>query len=177
MKLHFETLIACIVPAALSGAGMAATPVPQVPDILKAPQNEVLTFVAQASGVQIYECRPVKDHPGHFEWVLKGPEAELFEGGRIVGRHYAGPTWEADDGSKVIGQIRARANGPDANAIPWLLLGAKSNSGNGVFSRTRTIQRINTIGGLAPSTACKPEQAGQETHVIYEAAYYFYATP
>jgi hypothetical protein len=178
MKLHIGTLIACVVPAAMPGAGMAATPIPpQVPESLKAAHGEVLTFVAQAAGVQIYECRAVKDKPAHFEWVLKGPEAELFDGGRIIGRHYTGPTWEANDGSKVVGQIKARANGPDSSAIPWLLLTAKSNSGDGVFGRTRSIQRIHTVGGLAPTAACRPEQAGQETHVNYEAAYYFYAAP
>ena len=74
------------------------------------------------------------DDPGRFEWTLKAPEADLFDrAGRKIGTHYAGPTWESGDGSKVVGEVKGRDNGPDPSAIPWLLLAAKSNSGSGVL--------------------------------------------
>lgn len=76
--------------------------------------------------MQLNECKASKDDPMEFEWVFKAPEAELFNSaGKRIGRHYSGPTWEANDGSKVIGEVKARDNGPDPNAIPWLLLSAK----------------------------------------------------
>src|SRR5512143_3698315 len=114
----------------------------EVPGVLKAPATQVLSLETQAAGVQIYECKASKDDPTRFEWVFKAPEAELFDStGKKIGRHYAGPTWESNDGSKVVGEVRAKDNGPDPNAIPWLLLSAKSNSGSGIFSQTQSIQR------------------------------------
>ena len=60
----------------------------------------------------------------------------------------------------------------DATAIPWLLLRAVSADGPGIFARTTYIQRVNTVGGLAPST---PGTAvGQEADVPYTAEYFFY---
>jgi len=149
---------------------------PAVPDALKPPMTHVLSLETRATGVQIYTCNASKDDPTRFEWVFKAPEADLFDrSGRKIGKHYAGPTWEANDGSKVVGEVKARADGPDPTAIPWLLLTAKSTSGNGVFSRTQDIQRVHTVGGKAPADGCNQAHAGQETRVAYKAIYYFYA--
>jgi hypothetical protein len=76
----------------------------------------------------------------------------------------------------VIGEVKARDDGLDPTAIPWLLLRAKSTSGNGVFSRTQNIQRVYTVGGKAPADGCDQARAGQETRVAYKATYYFYAS-
>src|SRR6185503_67311 len=76
-----------------------------IPDKLRGGPNETLAMVVPAKGVQIYECRPRRAK---------------------IGRHYAGPHWEASDGSKVLGTVRERADAPAAGAIPWLLLSAKS---------------------------------------------------
>ena len=67
---------------------------PVVPENLKVPATQTLSVVAEASGVQIYECSASKTEPTRFEWVFKAPEAELFDpAGRKMGNHYAGPTW------------------------------------------------------------------------------------
>lgn len=134
-----------------------------------------LSLETQAAGVQIYECKASKDDPTRIEWIFKAPEAELFDNvGKKIGRDYAGPTWESNDGSKVVGEVRARYNGPDPNAIPWLLLSAKSNSGSGVFSHTQSIQRLYTAGGKEPAEGCNQAQVGKEARVTYKAKYYFY---
>ena len=159
-------------------AGCAATNVgtnPLVPENLKVPAGQTLSFVSPATGVQIYECRAAKADPAQFEWLFKAPEADLFDlSGKTIGKHYAGPTWESNDGSKVAGEVKARDDGPAATAIPWLLLAAKSTSGNGVFSRTQSIQRLYTVGGKAPAAACSKAQLGREARVPYKATYYFY---
>ena len=148
---------------------------PDVPEALKVPANQVLFLETQAAGVQIYECRASKDDPSRLEWIFKAPEAQLFdEAGKKIGRHYAGPTWESNDGSKVVGEVRAQDKGPDPTAIPWLLLNAKSTSGSGVFSQTQSIQRLYTSGGKAPSEGCSQAKVGQEARVQYKAKYYFY---
>jgi hypothetical protein len=150
-------------------------PIPSVPDDLKAPATEVVSLETEATGVQIYECNASKNDPARFEWVFKAPEADLYDEARNkIGKHYAGPTWESNDGSKVVGEVKARNNGPEPSAIPWLLLNAKSTSGTGVFGKTTSIQRVNTVGGLAPIEACSQTQAGKIARVGYKATYYFY---
>ncbi len=128
-----------VVPAAAVAAGFAllapalAATLPAVPDKLKAPADQTLALDLRASGVQIYVCSAHKDDATKFEWTLKAPEAELSDAaGKKVVKHYGGPTWEAVDGSKVVGELKARDDGPDPNAIPWLLLSAKTVSGNGM---------------------------------------------
>ena len=149
---------------------------PDVPEALRPPADQVLALEALATGAQIYICSAIQDQPTRFEWVFKAPEAELFDkAGRQIGKHYAGPTWEANDGSAVVGELKARDSGPDPTAIPWLLLSAKSNSGTGVFSRIKSIQRLQTVGGKAPSETCNHDNAQQVVRVPYKATYYFYA--
>jgi hypothetical protein len=147
-----------------------------VPAILKVPDTQVLVVAAHGVGVQIYECQATKDDARRFAWNLKAPEADLlYTSGKKFGKHYAGPTWEAADGSKVVGDVVSRDNGPNASAVPWLLLRAKSTSGNGVFSTTLSIQRLHTTGGKAPATGCDSSQSRKEARVPYTADYYFYA--
>jgi len=148
---------------------------PSVPDNLRPASTEVLALETEATGVQIYECGASKEDPARFEWTFKAPEAALFDhAGNRIGKHYAGPTWESNDGSKVVGEVKARDNGPAPDAIPWLLLTAKSTSGSGVFGDTKSIQRLQTVGGKAPNETCNPAQVGKVARVAYKASYYFY---
>jgi hypothetical protein len=162
--------------AQLSGcASSSAAGAPDAPEALRPPADQVLAVEALATGVQIYECAANQDQPPRFDWVFKAPEAELFDkAGRKIGKHYAGPTWESTDGSAVVGELKARDGGPDASAIPWLLLSAKSSSGTGVFGQIKSIQRLQTVGGKAPSQPCSRDNAQQVVRVPYRAAYYFY---
>jgi hypothetical protein len=145
-----------------------------IPPALHVSQGQQLALKVHATGVQIYACQPNKDDPTRFEWAFKAPEAALLgRGGRQVGKHYAGPSWESNDGSKVVGSVVAKET-PDPQSIPWLLLSAKSNAGKGVFSDVRSIQRVRTVGGIAPSGACGPNQLNQELRTSYSADYLFY---
>ena len=149
-------------------------PTVAVPEKLRGAPNETLAMVVAAKGVQIYECRPRRDEIGAFEWAFVAPEADLFDRqGAEIGRHYAGPHWEASDGSKVLGTVRERADAPAAGAIPWLLLSAKSVGPQGAFSSVTSIQRVNTAGGVAPPDGCHPSSSGASARVAYTADYYF----
>ena len=77
-----------------------------------------------------------------------------------TGKHYAGPHWESTDGSKILGTVKERANAPTSDAIPWLLLAAKSVGPDGSFSKVTSIQRVNTAGGVAPATGCSQATPG-----------------
>ena len=177
MKHRYALAIAKVSLVALlaSISTAKAGSMPEVPEALKVPATQVLSLETQAAGVQIYECKTSKGDPKLFEWVFKAPEAELFDSAdKKIGRHYAGPTWESNDGSKVVGEVKAKDNGPDPNAIPWLLLSAKSTSGSGVFSQVQSIQRLQTTGGKAPAESCDQAQLGKEARVPYKAKYLFY---
>jgi hypothetical protein len=150
-------------------------PPPDVPPALQAPAGQKLAHMLHATGVQIYQCKAGAKDPSRYSWIYQEPKAELSDrSGKDVGRHYAGPTWESDDGSKVVADVVARADAPGGRGIQWLLLRAKSNTGKGVFAKVQSIQRLNTIGGLAPPDACDAAHADQRTRVPYSADYYFY---
>ena len=148
----------------------------EVPDTLRPGPNESLAMISPAEGVQIYECRARKDRAGEYEWTFVAPQAVLYDGhGAKVGLHYAGPHWESADGSRIAGTLKARADAPAANAIPWLLLAAKSVGPEGSLSRVTSVQRIHTSGGLAPEDGCSGTTTGKQARVGYTADYYFFA--
>ena len=145
----------------------AAENLKAIPENLSPAVGESLKRVIRAKGVQIYECRDQK-------WVFVAPDADLFdEKGNRIGRHYAGPHWEATgDGSKILGTVKTRADAPEAGAIPWLLLTTKSVGGRGYFSDVTSIQRVATHGGAAPGSGCPHD--GLVARVSYTADYYFF---
>ena len=149
--------------------------IPNAPAALHAQPGQVLTLVAKGTGVQIYTCAISKIDSSKYEWVFKAPEADLQNAhGKSIGKHYGGPTWEANDGSKVVGQVKASSNESDPKSIPSLLLNAVSNSGSGVFAKTTSIQRLFPVSGKAPVDGCDQEHLGKEARVSYTAQYYFY---
>ena len=159
-----------IIAAAALLAGCASA---IIPEKLNPTAAETMTMIVPAKGVQIYECRAGKT--GAYEWAFVGPEAELFDTtGKSIGRHYAGPHWEAADGSKVLAKLVERADAPKAGDIPWLLLGARSVGRDGAFSKVTSIQRVNTAGGVAPKAGCSEGNAGTPARVPYTADYYFF---
>ena len=151
----------------------AAATAQQVPEALRAPANEQLVMQVHAKGDQIYSCKADGPQPA---WTLKAPEAQLFDkDGKTFGKHFAGPSWEASDGSRVVGKAAANVPSPEADSIPWLLVKVVSHAGEGVLAQVTSIQRINTKGGKAPATGCDAAHAGQEARVPYSADYLFYA--
>jgi hypothetical protein len=154
---------------------LAAQQDPQrVPPQLQPPANEQLLLEVHAKGDQIYTC---KSEAAQFTWTLKAPDARLFDqDGKAFGKHFAGPSWEANDGSRVIGKAVANVPSPDPDSIPWLLVTVVGHSGNdGILSRATTIQRLNTKGGKVSAAGCDAAHSGQDTRVPYSADYIFYA--
>ena len=144
-----------------------------IPPQLQPPAGEQLLFQVHAKGDQVYVC---KNEAAQFTWTLKAPDAQLFDSnGKPFGKHFAGASWEAEDGSRVTGKAAASAPSPDANSIPWLLVTVVSHAGSGVLDRVTTIQRINTEGGKAPASGCDASHVDQEIRVHYSADYRFYA--
>jgi hypothetical protein len=126
-----------------------------------------LVLYAHAHGDQIYTWQASSK-----SWKLKAPDASFTSEAGPKGRHYAGPAWDCDDGSKVVGRRDAEHPAPDSSAIGWLRLVATSHGGNGILSKVTYIQRINTTGGKAPSSPGAKD--GEEVRVPYTADYIFY---
>lgn len=149
---------------------------PRVPAGLEVPAGNELASRATGVGVQIYVWTVNPTNAALANWVFKAPHAVLFalhedERDDVLGIHFAGPTWQGNDGSKV-GGARVASVTVNSNAIPWLLLQATNSFGDGTFTGTTYIQRLNTLGGLAPTTP--GNTAGEEALVPYIADYYFY---
>jgi hypothetical protein len=162
---------ATLLAAASTVLGFSVT-AQRVPQRLQPPANEQLLLRVHAQGDQIYTC---KSDAAQFTWTLKAPDAQLFDkDGKLVGKHFAGPSWEANDGSRVTGKTVASAPSPDADSIPWLLIKILSHDGQGVLSRASTVQRLNTKGGKAPVSGCDASHAEQEVRAPYSADYLFY---
>lgn len=165
------------VSASLLAIAIAAVPhsltAQQLPPQLQPPANEQILLQVHAKGDQVYTC---KSEAAQFTWTLKAPDAQLFDKeGKPFGKHFAGPSWEATDGSRVTGKAVANAPSPDVDSIPWLLVNFLSHDGTGILSRATTIQRLNTKGGKAPASGCDASHVGQELRVPYSADYLFYA--
>ena len=125
-------------------------------------------------GVQIYECKIIDGKPA--AWAFASPEADLFdESGARVGKHYAGPTWELNDGSKIVGTVKERADSATPRAIPCLLLSAKSTGSAGKLEKVSSFQRFNKMGGVAPATGCTADDIGKQARVYYKADYVYFA--
>ena len=149
------------------------THVPAIPAELAVPEGGRLSFWLKARGVQVYACKQAAD--GGAAWTFVEPDADLFGplGLFQVGHHYAGPTWELDDGSTVVG-ARVAGVTVDTTAIPWLLLKAVSTTGPGLLSKVTYIQRVQTTGGIAPNSGCDASHVGASADVPYTAIYTFY---
>jgi hypothetical protein len=122
--------------------------------------------------VQIYTCA-IPAAGGAPVWTLKAPHAVLGKHG-VDAIHFAGPSWQANDGSLVTATRVASAPAPDTTDIAWLLLQAATHKGAGVFADVTWIQRLSTEDGAAPATGCDDAHVGAEVLAPYAADYFFY---
>lgn len=146
-----------------------------LPDGVKVPAGNRVVSQTVGVGDITYECRAKKDMAGQFEWVFVGPDAVLNDrNGMQVGKYYGPPaTWESKDGSKITGtQVAVAPNG--AGNIPHQLVKANPAVGTGAMSGVTYIQRVATVGGVAPMAACDSGKAGAKQKVRYQADYIFW---
>ena len=151
-------------PASVTGAEM--------PDPLASGEILVGTVHIQylhAQGAQVYECKVGAS--GKLAWYFREPIATLLVGGRTVGRHYAGPNWELDDGSAITGKVLGSTPGATPKDIPLLKLEVVARHGAGGLADVTTIERINTKDGVAEGPC---QTAGAFLSMPYSADYAFY---
>ena len=156
-RLGMIALVLAIAFMARDSIGQAAK------ESIDVPPHSRLLLRAVGSGDQVYGCV-------NGSWVLKAPDAKLLDQeGSVIGRHFAGPTWQLNDGSWVKGKAVAKQVAPDVTGVPWLLL--ESVDGTGRLRAVRFIQRTETHGGNAPDGSCSQ---GATLRVPYTATYSFY---
>lgn len=177
MKMSIKAALATA-PFALIGCSYlpSMSSAPDVPAPIAVPAGTKMSMRTVGVGELTYECREKQGAAGTFEWTFVAPTATLWDGNRTkaIGKYYAGPTWESNDGSKVTGKQLAIAPATNAGAIPLQLVQAAPATGIGSMQGVTYIQRLNTVGGIAPQEACAASSAGQRRQVKYEADYVFY---
>jgi Protein of unknown function (DUF3455) len=168
---------------------------PSVPSDLVVPSGNKPFLVGHAFGTQNYVCLPSAASTTGFAFTLFTPEATLLdENDEQVITHFFGPNpaepgviraaWQhSRDSSTVWAKV---VNSPSTdplfvapNSIPWLLLqeaGVQAGpTGGDVLTSTTFIQRVNTHGGVAPSSGCSaPTDVGNKAFMPYTADYFFY---
>lgn len=178
IRLSRLLVVALVAAAATVSGAQLAHAGPEEPDMpadIAVPDGHKLFLIGHAVGVQIHKCNATASG---FLWSFVGPRADLFDrNGKLLATHFGGPTWQARDGSYVVGKAEKRVT-PDASAIPWLLLSAPTTAAGPDGDRltgTKFIQRIATTGGLEPPAAeCNATTAGTTKEVPYTADYTFW---
>jgi hypothetical protein len=175
-RFSFGSVAALFASALLAAC---ATPAPSVdnnalPAEVRAPAGARFMFLTTGVGELTYECRVRSDDPFLHAWAFVSPVATLYGPGRkALGKYYAGPTWEHNDGSRVTGKQVAVSPAAPGN-IALQLVKADTPMGSGALQNVTHVQRLNTKGGVAPQAACNAANAGARQVVGYEADYAFY---
>ena len=191
MKKVIAVLCVLVLAPALSraqGAGPNRVIAPEVPTEIEVPDGHVPFLVAHAVGTQGYFCL---SSGASSMWVPFGPQATLFDEEPVqVMTHFLSPnpdqgwalraTWQdARDTSAIWAGLAIPSS--DGNyvapgAIPWLRLTVVGQEpgpdGGDRLTAATYIHRVNTIGGIAPTTPCN--EADRRALVPYQADYYFY---
>jgi Protein of unknown function (DUF3455) len=150
---------------------LAGPPSPTgVPDQIQVGDGNKVFLIGHGVGVQIYSCNGSV-------WSAAVPRADLFDdNGKLIIDHFAGPSWQAKDGSKAVGTVVDKVM-VDETAIPWVLLSATTTRGpdGDRLVDTTFIQRLDTTGGLTPPAAdCNAATANTVVEVPYTAEYVFW---
>jgi hypothetical protein len=175
----YAVAAALALPALLPGAAYAEKPpAPDVPADIRVPAGNVPFLLGHATGTQNYTCQPSSASSTGYAWTFVAPSATLVDDkGKTIVTHFAGPTWQAKDGSSVVAALDKSVPGAPG-AIAWLRLRATSTTRGphhgDRLTATTYIQRVNTTGGLAPASGCDASTVGAAANVPYTADYYFY---
>jgi len=171
---HFAAVASILVSLTACGSTLIA---PETPAPVSVPVGNKLVMIAVGSGDLNYECRVKANSTVAYEWVFAGPNAVLTDkNGVVVGKYYGGPTWESNDGSKVTGK-QVAISPASATAIPLQLVKANAvpnATTMGAMTDITYIQRLSTIGGIAPTDSCSIDNLGAKKLVKYQADYFFY---
>jgi hypothetical protein len=164
---------------------------PPVPENIQVEADHKAYFVGHAFGTQNYVCLPSSSSPTGFAWTLFGPQANLFnDADRQITTHFSRPNPDENDTVRPVWQHSRDTSSVMARMVPngfvkvpgaidWLLLEVirteEGPTGGDKLKGTTFIQRLNTVGGVAPATGCTQlAEVGNRQYVPYAADYFFY---
>jgi hypothetical protein len=177
---------------------------PDVPDEINVPEGNTPFLVGHAFGSQNYICLPCPNpstpanqcpDTSGFAWLLFTPEATLFDDNdKQIITHFFSPnpaengtiraTWQHSKDSSVVWGGKATAYTKSdfvaPGAVAWLRLpmaGIQDGpTGGDTLTATSFIQRVHTLGGVAPADGCSGlSDVGAKAFQPYTADYFFYA--
>lgn len=187
------TALALAFTLALSTVSHAQTVTPPaVPAGIEVLAPNEAFLIGHAFGSQNYECQP-SESLGRVAWTLFTPQATLFDDSfdQLI-THFNSPNPDEGDGAVVVratwqdstdsSRFWAKATGVvtvDPTAIAWVRLQVvgtrRGPTGGDELSESTFVQRVNTKGGLAPTTGCDQlTDVGGKAFVPYTADYVFY---
>ena len=163
-------LALAILAAALPALAQVSEPAGLTPR-MRVGGNEAPAFMLRATGTHVYECRAVQ---GGYAWTFLNPDATLFEGTRSIATHTSPSMWESStDRSSTSGRVAATQPAGPGN-LPWTLWRTQSSGDGGMFTGVTSVQRVNTVGGVAPAAGCGDTSVGSESRASFTADFYFY---
>lgn len=134
-----------------------------------APAADAEAFAAlDATGIAVYACRGGA-------WQAVDADALLSVVGRTtLDLHHFGPSLLWNDASSAV-VAQAASAVVDTRWAPWVLWNVTAHgAAAGVLSPVTQVQRLSTVGGGAPTTACGSGNAGQTAEVAFTARYFLY---
>ncbi len=169
---------------------------PPVPTKIQVPEGNEAFLLGRGVGTQNYVCSPCDatkpNCPLGVAFTLFTPQATLFddEGEQII-THFFSPnpvqnnairvTWEDSRDTSRVWATLVNSEVVRTDSVAWLLLNVKDTgtqvgpTGGDRLTKTTFIQRLNTLGGLAPATGCLlSTDVGHQAFVPYTADYFFY---
>jgi hypothetical protein len=180
---------------------------PDVPDDLRVPEGNFAFLKGEAIGTQNYVCTPSgagfawvlftpvatlsnkadKQIITHFFSPNPDPN-DVNTDPRVVANGAIRAAWQARDTSTIwakVSPLAAPSFDPKfvrPGSVAWLLLEAvgvqEGPTGGDTLTPTTFVQRVNTSGGLAPSTGCaQSADVGKKAFVPYTADYFFFTNP
>jgi photosystem II stability/assembly factor-like uncharacterized protein len=163
---------------------------PPVPSTLQVPAGNTAFLKGFAVGTQNYIC--LSSGAG-IAWTFFGPQATLFDDDeKQITTHFLSanpdengtprPTWQHSKDTSTVWARVAPFSTPvvvTPGAIPWLLLEVVGDqdgpTGGHKLTAATFIHRVNTTGGVAPSTGCTlSTDVGKKVLVPYTTDYFFY---
>lgn len=143
--------------------------------LLTLPDDASSIATVRAGGVQVYRCAASSQTSPM--WTLERPAATLYrDDASVFGTHGAGPSWMASDGSAIVADgAKPIARLPQPTAVPWLALRVVAQTGSGILTGARYVERYDTAGGLEPDPKdCTPDRIGTVRAIQYSAIYEFF---
>ena len=169
---------------------------PPVPTRIQAPEGNEAFLIGHATGTQNYVCSPCDatkaNCPLGVAFALFTPQATLFDdAGEQIITHFFSPnpvengiiraTWQDSKDTSTVWAKAVDAVTVRPDSITWVLLNVKDTgtrigpTGGDRLTKTTFIQRIRTLGGLAPSTGCLSSlDLGHQEFVPYRSDYVFF---